>query len=235
MSTNLINPEPLPGTQRAVPTILITLGIIAFCAVFVVLDNAYNAFANAHFPAVGESAELATLWGVVSRAHLFIFIIPLVIWRRKLFGFQIGESLRHWRMILIMLLANCGVIAVYLALTAGSTPYSGNQWLVTEVVTVPVVEELFWRGLVFAVLLKVLGRYYPENKSMLLTVWLTGIVFGLMHGNNIFAGVPVQFVAVQVLNATIWGVMYSFARARTGSVFPPMLLHAAMNLVVILF
>jgi membrane protease YdiL (CAAX protease family) len=49
------------------------------------------------------------------------------------------------------------------------------------------------------------------------------------------AGVPVLFVLIQVLNAIIWGVVYGYARAATGSVYPPMLLHAAMNLVVILF
>jgi membrane protease YdiL (CAAX protease family) len=47
--------------------------------------------------------------------------------------------------------------------------------------------------------------------------------------------VPLAFVAVQALSAAIWGVMYGYARAQTESVYPPMLLHAAMNLVVVLF
>lgn len=49
-----------------------------------------------------------------------------------------------------MLLVNCGVVVGYLLLTQSSTPYNGNQWLVTEMVTVPVVEETFWRGFVSA-------------------------------------------------------------------------------------
>ncbi len=40
---------------------------------------------------------------------------------------------------------------------------------------------------------------------------------------------------IQVLNATIWGVMYGYARSKSESIYPPMILHAAMNLVVILF
>jgi membrane protease YdiL (CAAX protease family) len=39
----------------------------------------------------------------------------------------------------------------------------------------------------------------------------------------------------QVVNAVIWGVVYTYARSRTESIYPPMLLHAAMNLMVILF
>ena len=68
-------------------------------------------------------------------------------------------------MLLIMLLVNCGVIAAYLWLTGSTTPYSGNQWLVTEIIIVPIVEETFWRGIVFTVLLLMLRRLYPENTS----------------------------------------------------------------------
>ena len=173
--------------------------------------------------------------GVVSRAHLLVVLIPLVIWRPRWFGFQIGKIWKHRQMLLIMLLANCGIIAAYLWLTGSTTPYSANQWLATEVITVPVIEELFWRGLVFSTILFTLQRVYPQTASEHLAVWFSGVAFGLLHANNIFAGVPVMFLAIQVLNATISGVVYGYARAKTGSIYPSILLHAAMNLVVILF
>ena len=138
-------------------------------------------------------------------------------------------------MLLVMLIANCGIVALFLWLTSSGTPYSGNQWLFTEIVTVPVVEETFWRGIVFAVLLALLRRTYSEKTSLMATVWLSGLAFGVLHAGNALAGVPLSFVAVQVLNAAIWGVVYGYARAKTNSVYPPMFLHAAMNLVVVLF
>jgi membrane protease YdiL (CAAX protease family) len=76
---------------------------------------------------------------------------------------------------------------------------------------------------------------YPENIGRNLAAWFCGITFGLLHFNNVFAGVPIQFVVIQILSAVIWGVVYSFARAKSDSIYPPILLHAAMNLVVILF
>lgn len=233
MSSYVDMPKTLPVSRRLY-MILIFVGLAAFVTIFVLVGNAYFKFADARFPNVGSSAWLASLWGVVSRAHLLVLLIPLVLWRPRLFGFQIGKIWQHWRMLLVMLLANCGVIAIYLWL-AGSTPYSGNQWLVTEIITVPVVEEIFWRGLVFILLLQALRRLYSENTSSHLAVWLSGLAFGLLHANNLVAGVPIQFVAIQVLNATIWGIVYGYARSKTGSIYPPIFLHAAMNFVVVLF
>jgi membrane protease YdiL (CAAX protease family) len=235
MNNRTLETKPFSGSKRLLPTILIIAGLLAFVAIFVLVDDAYFKFSDARFPNVGTSAWLASLWGVVSRAYLLILIIPLALWRPRFFGFQIGKIRQHMRMLLIMLLANCGVIAAYLWLTSSSTPYSGNQWLVTEVVTVPLVEEIFWRGLVFTVLFQLLRKLYPENTSSFWAVWLSGIAFGLLHANNLIAGVPLQFVAIQVLNATVWGIAYGYTRAKTDSIYPPILLHAAMNLVVILF
>ncbi len=226
--------QPL-NQGRLKALLLIVLAVAAFSALFVLLDNAYYRFANARFPAVGESAEMATLWGLVSRAHVIVLAVPLVLWRPRWFGFQMGRSWLHWRMLLVMLLANCGVVGAFLWLAGAGTPYSGNQWLVTETVIVPLVEETVWRGLVFTVVLVLLEKHYSARVSLHLTVWLTGLAFGLLHAANALAGVDTAFVLVQVLNAMIWGVVYGYARAKTDSVYPPMLLHAVMNLVVQLF
>ena len=225
-----------PGqTRHLLPALLIALAVLVFSAVFLILDNAYYQFASARFPAVGDSTWLANLWGLVSRAHLIILAVPLLLWQPRLFGLQVGRIWQHWRLLLIMLLANCGVIAAYLWLTQSGTPYSGNQWLPTEVVTVPLVEETIWRGLVFTVLVLLLQKSYAPSASRQMAVWLSGLAFGLLHAGNILAGVPASFVIIQVLNAVVWGVVYGYAREKTDSLYPPILLHAAMNLVVVLF
>lgn len=227
--------ESSPRIETRFKGKFIFMGVLVFCALFMILDNAYFRFADSHFPSVGESAWLATLWGVVSRAHLILPILALVLWLPRYLGFQIGKTFQHWRMLLIMLILNCGVIGGYLWLTQGTTPYSKDIWLVTEVITVPLVEEIFWRGIVFTVLMTLLRKIYPEKKADTLTVLLTGVAFGLLHANNLFAGVPLNFVVIQVLNATIWGLVYSYARLKTESVYPSIVLHSAMNLIAILF
>ena len=235
MNHNTLKLDLRSDPQRSLRLPFIIAGLIAFVALFVLIDGAYYTFANSWFPKVGTSFWLANLWGVVSRAHLLLLIIPLVIWQPRRLGFQIGTIQQHWRMLLVMLLCNCGIIAAYLWLTHSTTPYSANQWLVTEVLTVPLVEEIFWRGLVFTVLFQLLRKVHPEPLANTWAVWLSGTAFGLLHANNLVAGVPIAFIAIQVLNATIWGIVYGYARARTGSIYPSIFLHAAMNLVVILF
>ncbi len=231
----MLTTAPSPTSRRLTATIGIFAALIVFCALFFLLDGAYYRFANAHFPYVGSSVALANLWGVTSRLHLLIFLIPLVLWRPRLLGFQMGKIREHWRMLLVMLVVNCGVVAGYLVLTRGGTPYSGNQWLLTEVVTVPVIEETVWRGVVFAALLAAFGRLYPRAVSLPLTIWLSGLAFGVLHAANATVGVPLAFVLVQTLSAAVWGVLYGYARAQTESIYPAVLLHAAMNLVVVLF
>lgn len=215
-----------------------TVGVVAVLAalsgVFVVLDQAYVRVVDARFPSVGTSTSLATLYGLVSRLHLIIPLLLLVLWRPRLLGFQLGQSLRHWRLLLLFLVANSGVVAGYLILSGTTTPYSGDQWWFTEVVTVPLVEETMWRGVVFALLLGALRRVRPEGTATRYAIWCSAVAFGLLHGANALVGVPGVFVAVQVLNATVWGVVYGYARAVTDSIYPPIALHAAMNLVVVL-
>ena len=234
MNTIASQPAPRRDSKTFLWTGLILAGLVLFCLVFVWIDQAYYRFMAARFPNAGDSALKATLFGVASRAHVILILLPFVLWRPRLLGFQVGRVRQHWRMLLLMLVANCGIVAGYLWLSGGSTPYSGNVWLVTEVVTVPLVEETMWRGLVLAVLLLALGRLYTDTQATHLAVWLSGLAFGLLHAGNALAGVPAAFVAVQVLNASIWGIVYGYARARTESLYPSILLHAAMNLVVVL-
>src|SRR5512146_1194045 len=125
--------HPSPVSRQFSTMLLILVGFAAFVAVFILADNAYFRFADSWFPKVGASVWLATLWGVVSRAHLLILLIPLAVWRPRFFGFQIGQIWQHRRLLLGLLVANCGIIVAYLWLTGSGTPYSGNQWLATEI------------------------------------------------------------------------------------------------------
>ena len=112
MNTTLAEPKSRPA--RLWLTLSIISALAVFCALFLLGDSAYYRFASARFPNVGTSAWLATLWGVVSRAHVLVLSLPFVLWRPRRLGFQLGTTLEHWRMLLLMLIANCGVIAAYL-------------------------------------------------------------------------------------------------------------------------
>ena len=216
------------GKRTLAPTALILLAAVAFSAVFLWVNTLNYNWLSPRFESSG-----ATVWGIVQRLFVLIPVILLSVWRPKAMGFQVGRIARHWRMLLIMLAANVGIVGGYVLLSGG-TPYSGLGMLVNEVITVPVAEELMWRGVVFAGLLALLRRFHTEETAGLLAGWFSGVCFGLLHANNALFGYPLAFVALQTLNATVWGVVYGIARVKTGSIYPPLVMHAAMNLAVVL-
>jgi CAAX protease family protein len=86
-------------------------------------------------------------------------------------------------------------------------PFAANAVVVVGVA--PFVEELTYRGLGYSVL----ARFGPTA-----AILLVGIAFGLGHG---------LFVALPILTA--FGIGLAYLRSRTGSVYPPMVLHAVFN------
>lgn len=73
----------------------------------------------------------------------------------------------------------------------------------------PAVEELTYRGLGISLLA-------PYGTG--LAILLTGVLFGAAHG---------LVIALPIL--TVFGIVVGWLRARTDSIFPPMLLHATFN------
>lgn len=74
----------------------------------------------------------------------------------------------------------------------------------------PVVEELTFRGLGYGLVAAPYG--------VVAAVLVTGILFGLVHG---------LLVALPIL--AFFGIAIGWLRARTASVYPPMLLHMVFN------
>lgn len=77
-------------------------------------------------------------------------------------------------------------------------------------IVAPIVEETTYRGLGFAALNSVLG----SSAAIL----VTGLAFGLSHG---------LVVALPVLS--LFGAILAALRWRTGSLYPPIILHALFN------
>lgn len=78
----------------------------------------------------------------------------------------------------------------------------------------PLVEELTYRGLGFSL-------FSPYG--VVLAIGATGLLFGLAHG--LLIGLPVL---------TFFGIVVAWLRAKTGCVYPGILLHAAFNGIALL-
>jgi len=84
------------------------------------------------------------------------------------------------------------------------------------VVAAPMYEELLFRGFVFKGLL--------ESKAGAIgAVMITGLVWAVLH---------LQYDIAQVVWIFVFGVVLGLARLNTRSIFPSVIMHSVMNLVV---
>jgi membrane protease YdiL (CAAX protease family) len=74
-----------------------------------------------------------------------------------------------------------------------------------------------------------LGKLYPSRTAEIWTVVLSTLVFASAHLNNL-GHYPTGFILFQVGFSIIVGLGFGYSRARTGSIYPAILLHALFNL-----
>ena len=93
---------------------------------------------------------------------------------------------------------------------------------VLTVVVVPVIEELFFRGLILRALLRVFAGAGPVL-GVGLAVVADGIIFGLAH-----------FELLQLLGLAVFGMVLSLMAYRLGRIGPGIFAHGMFNLLAIL-
>jgi membrane protease YdiL (CAAX protease family) len=164
---------------------------------------------------------------------LFLYVSLSVLpgspfWRtlgwRKLVRRGSGRPRSPW----LFFFAGCGLSLVVFAVTAKMQPpedvpieelfhYKNTAilFMAMAVLVAPLVEETVFRGYLYPLFAKTFGVAFG--------VIVTGVLFGLMHG----AQLGWTWSLVSVLIAV--GVIFTFVRARTGSVFSSFLLHLGYN------
>lgn len=95
--------------------------------------------------------------------------------------------------------------------------------VVSVAVGAPIVEELFFRGL----LLRSLQRRMPDPPA----VALSAVAFGLAHGSTL----PADAVILVMVSLTAFGAVLAVLAIRTGRLGPGMVAHAVFNLFTVLY
>lgn len=167
--------------------------------------------------------------GLLFSSWLLVIGGPLVLWRPASFALRPVER-KDWPLVTV-------VTGAFMALTAGAlvlvgpTPYSDASLLI-EVVVVPFTEELVFRGVLLTALVAVLVRVWQQSTAITLAVAVNAAAFGIAHAANITTQ-PAGFVASQVAFATILGAGCAYLVWRTRSLLPAIVLHGAVNAVVV--
>jgi membrane protease YdiL (CAAX protease family) len=87
----------------------------------------------------------------------------------------------------------------------------------------PLVEELFFRGL----LLRSLQRWVHNG----LAIFFSAVVFGVAHGSTL----PVEAVVLVMISLTVFGAVLAMLAIRTGRLGPSIVAHSAFNLWTLLY
>jgi membrane protease YdiL (CAAX protease family) len=170
--------------------------------------------------------------GAVYSSYLLLIGLAVVVWRPGAFCLGVGETFARWRLVGGSTVGMAALTMVVLTVVSG-TPYANARWE-NEVVIVPLTEELVFRGVLFSALLAAMRRLHPPATAAALAIGTNAIAFALGHATNLF-WLPGSFVLPQVAYAGVIGVVAAFVMLRTRSVYPAMLVHAAVNAVVVAF
>ena len=229
MATSLTQRTSTPIRPTAHAGLVATGMIIAAVAAafgFAWLNSRYGDWV---VDALGLTSPLSQ--GLAYSAFPAIIGLGICLVRPKVFGLTVGTAMDHLRLILGVMIALSALAAVAL-LVIGGSPFRGAEPLV-QVVGVPVSEELIFRGVLFTAVLLGLRRVLPDGTALPLAVVISAVAFGVAHLNNV-GSYDTTFVVLQSAYATILGIGTGYLRATTGSLYPAIAVHAAVNAVALL-
>ena len=95
--------------------------------------------------------------------------------------------------------------------------------------TAGIKEEVVFRGVIISTLM----RQWKDRNLFRQAALVSGIVFGLIHAANIFAGADPLQTLFQVIGSVSVGFIFAAVYLRTGSFLPCMFYHALHDIIAI--
>jgi membrane protease YdiL (CAAX protease family) len=119
-----------------------------------------------------------------------------------------------------------GVVVFEIAIVSGQDMRLGENWklIVLQVTLGPVLEEIVFRGYLFALLMWWLSKVTNATGHGQAVVVIAAVVFAVVH----LAQPGVSWLQLACITST--GTLYGWIRWRSGSTAPAAVSHAAYNL-----
>ena len=130
----------------------------------------------------------------------------------------------------VLLAGTCGIVAGFVVFLVGTLAHQnmklGHEWklIALQVTLGPVLEEIVFRGYLFAFLAWCLSRIDSEEGRNRSIVGIAAIVFALVH----VAQPGVSWLEIACITCT--GTLYGWIRWRSGSTVVAAVSHATYNL-----
>jgi len=198
------------------PADRVALGLLAACSL-VFVQVARDGERTVVDQAVGREVFLLGLWGVAMAAVLALVISPPTVWR-----FTLGplERRTFW-----LVFAAWAAICIVFNATANVDDGLVAEDVLGALFGWMLLEELLFRGALF----DLTDRIFPARTSFDPAIALTTVLFALAHLQ--YDDFDVGAAAFTVLYVLPTGVLFGWARRRSGSIWPSVALHGVANAV----
>jgi membrane protease YdiL (CAAX protease family) len=146
-----------------------------------------------------------------------VFILAVCLWQGwSDVGLNRGAELRDWRLAWLPMLYV--LAALVFAVVFGLPPVTVLIFIAINCLFVGFSEELMLRGAIL--------QAFRHTVSIWPAVLLTSVVFGAMHSLNVFVTGDLKQALIQSSAAFLSGILFIALRLRTGSLWPPIIVHA---------
>ena len=178
------------------------------------------------------SGEMQYLYDIIESFVLLLIteLIYTKVWFRGEFEGTFKGDLGYGFRLLIPLFAVEIVIFVFERIM-GIGSLNNILFVLSLSVTAGIVEEVTFRSLVVANLMRIAKTY----KGMLAAVASTSLIFGAAHMTNLLQGANLGSTISQFFSATIMGIFFAAVYLACGSILPAMALHFLNDVFALLF
>ncbi len=154
-----------------------------------------------------------------------ILAVLLTMWAPRTFGLTWAKTWEARRVVAIV--GGSMTVVAIVGMLFIRVPFYGGSSAVF--VCVPLMEELLFRGFLFAVLDDAFPRRWKLGRFRFATATVvTAVAFGLWHLGGL--RLPSDgFILFQVIYTAIAGLLFAIMREATGSIWAPWSVHFVVN------
>ena len=145
------------------------------------------------------------------------FILGVVLWQGWTdVGLNQGADAKGWRLAWLPMIYIVGGLGM--ATFMGLPPFAVLLVILVNTLLVGFSEELMFRGAIL--------QAFRHVTLIWPAVFLTSVAFGAIHSLNVFVTGDLKGALVQSSAAFLSGIVFIALRLRTGSLWPPIIVHA---------
>ena len=154
-----------------------------------------------------------------------VLVVLLTIWAPRTFGLA-WERTWAARRVVAVIGGGMTIVAI-IGMLFIRVPFFGGSSAIY--LCVPLMEELLFRGFLYAVLEDAFPRMWNIGRFRITSATvITAVAFGLWHLGG-FRLPSDGFILFQVIYTTIAGLLFAIIRQETGSIWAPWLFHFVVD------